>query len=67
MMLLGVESKKNYSNELINETDLQTSKTNLMVTKGEMWRDKLGLWDEFIYKDLLYTARELYSISYNKL
>ena len=47
----------NDSNELINETDSQTSKTNLMITKGEMWRDKLGLWDEFIYKDLLYTAQ----------
>ena len=45
-MILYVESK-NDTNELIYEaeTDPQTQKTNLWLTKGKRGRDKLGVWD----------------------
>ena len=39
--------KKNYTNELIYETEIdsQTQKTNLTIVKGEVGRDKWGDWD----------------------
>ena len=41
-----MESKKKDTNELIykTETDLQTSKISLWLTKGETWH-QLGDWD----------------------
>ena len=41
---------KNDTNEHIYKTDLQISKTNLWLPKGKRaGRDKSGAWDEHIY------------------
>ena len=47
MISLTCGIQKNYTNELINKTDSQTSKTNLRLPKGKdaVGRDKLGVWD----------------------
>ena len=38
-----MESRKNVTKELIYKTDSQTQKNELMVTKGEKGRNKLGI------------------------